>query len=143
MNIILINCWTYTYLCFNLLENFVHIQSLVLGNVWYVHETTFSFELGVEVLEFEKMYYKLELKGLKIWNKLAQTLTPMKPPKKIYNVKIRITDSLKMEEPQYWLSLGNLEYLLVFGVSFLYIFGCFLLSVSCFVFLRFVFASIV
>jgi hypothetical protein len=111
--------------------------------VWYVHETTFSFELGVEVLEFEKMYYKLELKGLKIWNKLAQTLTPMKPPKKIYNVKIRITDSLKMEEPQYWLSLGNLEYLLVFGVSFLYIFGCFLLSVSCFVFLRFVFASIV
>ncbi len=71
-----------------------------------------------------KKVLKLELKGLKIWNKLAQTLTPIKPPNKFYNVKIRITDSLKMEEPHnigwHW----NLEYLLVFGVSFHYIFGC-------------------
>ncbi len=46
-----------------------------------------------------KKVLKLESKGLKIWNKLAQTLTPIKPANKIYNVKIRITDSLKMEEP--------------------------------------------
>jgi hypothetical protein len=31
--------------------------------VWYVHEITFGFELGVEVLDFEKNVLKLELKG--------------------------------------------------------------------------------
>jgi hypothetical protein len=73
-----------------------------------------------------KNVLKLELKGLKISNKLAQTLTPIKPPNKFYDVKIRITDSLKMEEPHnigWHLELGIFvgfwgKFLLYFWLSF-------------------------
>ncbi len=90
-----------------------------------------------------KKVLKLELKGLKIWNKLAQTLTPIKPPKTFTMSKSGLQILLKWKNHTTLVDTWNLEYLLVFGVSFHYIFGCPFSFLFCFLFLRFVFVSIV
>ncbi len=92
--------WLASQLCWGLelmLSKYLHrFKSCDLNTSWHLFCThTISsirkcvvctwnyiwFWIGCEGSWIWKNVLKLELKGLKIWNKLAQTLTPIKPPK--------------------------------------------------------------
>ncbi len=77
-----VNFCTYAIVKFNLFENFIPIQYVVLGSVECVLGMRSIFELGLQVLECEKNVSKNGIVGFEIWK------TKLKPrPKELKQKK--------------------------------------------------------